>query len=272
MILNSFKIFENQGYAEYQDLSKSIKDWVSSVSFSPEGGKDPDYRFDKKTGRISANADFDIGQSDLDYVENVGLILPHGIKFGVINGDFLINGCALRYSDGFPEIVSGEFSLDNNNMKSLIGGPIKAGSYHCERNDLKDLSGSPVDVEEYFDCSFNPLESFKGAPKKIGTKFTFSRNETRSDEISIEDWSPAGRFEYCGNCGDEKAKLVLSSFSLDDIEWINQEIKKNPGRYILATSRIWNIDSFEWIRDLLKFPEGSQEHIKNGSDMKDIGF
>lgn len=270
-MLKKFKVFENIPAENYYGLPEATKEWIISVSYCPDG-KDPGYELDSKTGEINARCDFDICESDLRYVNGYDLSIPRGIKFGVVDGDFLINSCGLKDTDGLPREVTGEFSLDRNKISSLVGGPLKAGSYYCSWNELKNLEGSPIEVEGNFECSSNPLESLKGFPKKIGGTFTFSRNHNGSDPILIKNCTPAGRFEYLFDCDEWKRKLIISSFDESDIDTINKEIKKNPGKYILIASKMWNLKEFKWIRDLLEFPEGSEDIIKGGSDMAQIGF
>ena len=108
------------------------------------------------------------------------------VNFGVVEGYFDCSYVGLVTLEGAPTEVSESFLCNNNHLKSLIGGPMKAKKYNCSYNDLTNLDGGPEEVESFnckynlittlndsklknvidFDCGHNKLTSLVGSPEK----------------------------------------------------------------------------------------------------------
>ena len=74
-------------------------------------------------------------------------------------------------------VVDGYFDCGYNNLKNLIGCPVKVGgSFLCVSNDLTSLEGCPVDVGSSILCSNNKLTSLVGCPVVIIGEFNCSNN------------------------------------------------------------------------------------------------
>ena len=124
------------------------------------------WKINPETGLVDIEGKFN-GQASDDF-RGGGLL---GIKFGTVDGDFLINGCGLTSLEGCPEEVTGTFNAGNNKIENLIGGPKKVGrSYNINDNKkLVSLEGAPEETGGTFnvnDCYM--LASLEGGPKKAG--------------------------------------------------------------------------------------------------------
>ena len=54
-------------------------------------------------------------------------------------------------------VVSGDFTFEDNKLTSLEGAPQKVGgSFSCAGNKLTSLEGGPKEVPGYFFCYDNP--------------------------------------------------------------------------------------------------------------------
>ena len=145
---------------------KQIKalDKATEKRYSSE--PDSTWGLNPETGLVDIKGKF-IASNSSDFREG-GLL---GIKFGRVDGDFMVNACGLTSLEGCPEEVTGIFSAANNKIENLIGGPKKSGrSYNVNENSkLVSLEGSPEEVGGTFnvnDCRMLP--SLEGGPKKAG--------------------------------------------------------------------------------------------------------
>jgi hypothetical protein len=82
-------------------------------------------------------------------------------------------------------------------LKTLKGGPIKAGRYLCSTNELTSLEGSPQEVSR-FSCCQNKLTSLIGAPRFILNSFDCFENPLTSLE-GIPERTGAMRLSYSAN-------------------------------------------------------------------------
>ena|ERR1035437_294767 len=93
-----------------------------------------------------------------------------GVRNYTINDDLTIDVNGNVYLgdkdlNEFPDyvqfnIVDGYFGLDQNNLESLRGCPIKCGAFACANNNLTSLDHCPREVIGAFECSGN-LKKFK---------------------------------------------------------------------------------------------------------------
>lgn len=146
---------------------KQIKalDKASERIYSSE--PDSTWSLNPETGLVDIKGKF-IASNSPDFREG-GLL---GIKFGRVDGDFMVNACGLTSLEGCPEEITGTFNAGSNKIENLIGGPKKVGkSYNVNGNTkLISLEGSPEEIGEKFnvtDC--NMLPSLEGGPKKAGS-------------------------------------------------------------------------------------------------------
>lgn len=145
-----------------------------------------------------------------------------------VGGSFVCMGNRLQTLKGAPKYVGGNFDCSYNKLEDLEYLPQIKGELICDHNLLiiqdnkvynlyklakgfiikgnLDLSGmglttlpdlSDVVVEGDFNCSDNKLTSLKGAPKKIGGDFDFSKNNIHDTDMHLGDIG--GQIKYDAN-------------------------------------------------------------------------
>lgn len=253
-------------------------------------GSDPDssWSLNPETGLIDVVGRFN-GTSVPDFKE--GSLL--GIKFGKVDGDFLINSCMITSFEGFPEEVTGTFQASSNKIENLVGGPKKVGnSYYITSNQkLTSLEGSPEEVGGTFDvsgcqsltsleggpkraasyeCNSTPIRSLKGAPIEMeGTRPSFSANSCSSLSslegapvlISTTPRPPGYSFTSCENL------YSLEGLPLDKEYYVNLEkngLKPNVLRRALNVAK----ETKSWIVAYLSMFT-DPDFIKTGKAPKD---
>jgi hypothetical protein len=89
------------------------------------------------------------------------------VNFGKIAQNFSIEDNSIRSLKGGPSYVGGRiFSCSNNHLTSLEQGPeIVGGNYYCDDNKLITLKGAPVSIPGSFFCRNNNLTSIEYLPK-----------------------------------------------------------------------------------------------------------
>lgn len=109
------------------------------------------------------------------------------IRFGDVNGDFIINdGGILTTLEGSPERCF-NFICRYSSIENLIGGPKYVGGYYdVENSSLTSLEGAPEEVNGYFDCKENPLTSLEFSPRRVAGFFDCSDTKIESLEGSPE--------------------------------------------------------------------------------------
>lgn len=132
-----------------------------------------------------------------DQIKFLNMVCPNKYKYNLKNGFVDVNGDVNIRDTYHKDLtfipwgeISGNFRLDNNySMTSLKGSPIRIkGSliiYRCFK--LKNLEYCTANIEGTLNCSYNLLESIKGAPRKIGGSFNCSYNEITSLEGAPEE-------------------------------------------------------------------------------------
>lgn len=88
----------------------------------------------------------------------------------IIKGNFNSeHNIILNYLEGGPKEITGNFSINNNQLITLEGGPMKVdGNFMCFNNKLTSLKGCPKEIGGGFYCNYNKLNSLEGIPKKLG--------------------------------------------------------------------------------------------------------
>jgi hypothetical protein len=121
---------------------------------------------ERKILRYKINLDFTIDVDGIVLIENIeDGMFPDYIQFNSINGDF---------------------DCHSNNLKSLVGGPIKiAGSYNCRDNKLTSLQHCPTIIPGWFNCSFNLLKTLNYAPRSVGKTFSCRHNAKKFSESYV---------------------------------------------------------------------------------------
>ncbi len=216
-----------------------------------------------------------------------------GIKFGKVEGDFLINACMLTSMEGFPEEVTGNFNASNNKLENLVGGPKKVGkSYDINSNQkLTSLEGAPEEVGGSFnanqcysllsleggpkrtgtyECNSTPIKSLKGAPVEINSQYaSFSATSCHSLSslegapilISGSPRTPTYSFNLCENL------YSLEGLPLDKEYSVNLEkngLKPNVLRRALNVAK----ETKSWIVAYLSMFT-DPDFIKTGKAPKD---
>jgi len=114
-----------------------------------------------------------------------------------VDGDITaIFNANLTSLEGAPRKV-GNFSVSNNSIKSLVGGPKDvSGSYECNGNKLTSLEGAPREVNKNFVCGGNLLTSLKGSPREVGRDYVCSYNKLTTLKGGPKE---VGGVFYCNN-------------------------------------------------------------------------
>jgi hypothetical protein len=98
--------------------------------------------------------------------------------FSSVEGDFSCNNNHLKTLEGAPIEVGGGFNCTNNHLKTLEGAPIEVGGgFNCNNNHLKTLEGAPREVGGHFLCNNNHLKTLEGAPREVGGVFYCYNNQ-----------------------------------------------------------------------------------------------
>lgn len=113
-------------------------------------------------------------------------IIP--VQFGIVDGDFRVDGNNLKSLAGAPKKVGGGFYALRNKLTSLKGAPKTVGGvFDVSYNKLTDLTDSPQIVGYNFNITNNKLTSLKGAPKTVGGDFNVSdNNKFKPDEDALK--------------------------------------------------------------------------------------
>lgn len=86
-------------------------------------------------------------------------------QFDTVNGDFYANYQSLKNLEGSPRVVTGKFTVDNNNCEfTCEGGPDKVYSITLG-NNCTSLEGMPQEVESFIMCTNSNLTTLKGCGK-----------------------------------------------------------------------------------------------------------
>lgn len=95
-------------------------------------------------------------------------------RFGTVNGHFDANYQDLKNLEGSPRVVTGKFTIDNNNCEfTCEGGPDKVYSIKLGSNCIS-LEGMPQEVESFVMCVNSKLKTLKGCGK--ATSYDFSES------------------------------------------------------------------------------------------------
>jgi hypothetical protein len=134
--------------------------------------------------------------------------LPDFIKFGYVEGDFIIRkappvyyGLTLEQCKKADNIVS-IFSID-----TLEGCPDTVnGNFICEKIGLNSLKGGPKHVYGDYDVRHNSLKSLEGLPKYVEGIFNMYDNEI--DDEAYE-WADKNYPDHSlGSINKGKNKLI----------------------------------------------------------------
>jgi hypothetical protein len=95
-------------------------------------------------------------------------------RFGTVNGHFDANYQNFKDLKGSPRVVTGKFSINNNNSPfTCEGGPDKVYSISLGTNCVS-LEGMPQEVESFVWASGAKLTTLKGCGKAVGYDFSES--------------------------------------------------------------------------------------------------
>lgn len=108
--------------------------------------------------------------------------IPYGIKLGVANGDFYLNNHEIDSFKTLPREIKGNFSIINNNIKSLEDMPKVGKSIELRGNPLESLEGCQQKVNGDFDISSCKLTNLAGAPNSVSGEFKCYNNSLSSLE------------------------------------------------------------------------------------------
>ena len=127
--------------------------------------------------RWSINDEGKVDVDDSVHLRNCDLTkIP--FKFGNVTGHFTCNGNNFKTLKGSPDYVGGYFSCNSNQLISLDGAPTKVGEYFsCSSNKLVNLIGGPKELNGDYYCDWNELVSLEGAPEYLDYDLDCSNNK-----------------------------------------------------------------------------------------------
>jgi len=160
----------------------------------------------------------------------------------IYDGDFEVtdnmvsNGRLIK--DKIPDVVTGNFDCNYNQLINLEGCPKKVGGhFNCNRNQLTSLEGSPEQVAGSFNCDKNKLTTLEGAPVKVGGNFDSRNNDVSLDieEEFIESGSYKDNYGETSQYGYWKDLLnymLKENIPLEEVEgwpegFLNDNLKKS---------------------------------------------
>jgi hypothetical protein len=189
-------------------------------------------------------------------------VLPSkmGIKFGHVEGNFVVYNRNLTSLEGFPSRVDGNFHLIGVGLKSLVGGPTEVGGdYVCEHNPLENLHGAPWKVGKSFVCDQFILD--KGG-------FYRYRDRGLKHFYFKFDWNPEGWIEVLEH-GSPEAQKLMATLPFLDPDYFSSELSRDPVRTVIKLSTIWSrLDPN--VRSKIKIPPGYEESLKSLSELTDF--
>ncbi len=208
------------------------------------------YVIDPKTGMVEIFGDFVLRYG---YYNNL-----MGIKFSKIHGSMDLFKNNLKNCEGFPYEVEGYVDVSHNKIDSLKGcTQIIEEDFLCNNNNLKTLDGGPVEVgnsltrTSFYDVGRNPLVSLKGYPKKFSGAFSSPLFRTSRFTLS--------------NMLDETDSGI---WSLDQIETIlvgkiKDDLNSDPDEVSKVVAPYWDIPDFQRLKEKADFPDYFDKLIKS---------
>jgi hypothetical protein len=217
-------------------------------------GRGSRWKINKDTGLVDVVGNFNIGQ-------DTRLKDLRGLRFGLVDGDFIIDNTNIGSLEGSPKRVNGDFDFSISLVGSLEGSPryiggdfigsinyiefldgcpeIIKGSLFLSRNRLKNLSGLTKNIGYSLDVSNNVLNSLEGCPEKIEGNFNCSDNRNLENLVG-------GPVEVDGDYRCER------NFNLKSLEGAPKYV---DGYFILDNDK-----KFKWT------PEGKFKFILKNRD------
>lgn len=186
-----------------------------------------------------------------------------GIKFGKVEGSFLINKNYLKSLEGCPEIINGgNFYCSDNLLSSLEGSPkIVNGNFWCDGNNLTSLKGATKEVKA-FECEKNHLlKTLEGAPEKASS--------FKCDGFETYDWTLEGKIKILEGGNPVSISLISTIISP---EIIQEEINKNPIEMAIKLKSSWKFLKSNPKYKNINFPKNYSDSIDLLSDLDDIGL
>lgn len=114
-------------------------------------------------------------------------------------------------------IVTGNFTINNNNLTNLIGCPKKVGGdFSCSENSLTSLEGCPTDIGGDFYCGENVnLTSLEHGPKQVGRNYYVNDNALINligAPVNINGWVACNgnNLTSLEGCPDIKSNYILA--------------------------------------------------------------
>lgn len=175
--------------------------------------KDSTWSINPETGLVDIIGNF--SGSSSNSIKNAKNLL--GIKFGRVEGDFIVNACSLTSMEGFPVEVTGSVQASTNRFEDLEGSPRKIGkSFYVNNNTvLKSLKGAPEEVGGDFVIeSCSSLDSLEGCTPKIGGSMRLERTAIRDlkgapKEVGYNSTSVTFYSSYCYNLSSLEGAPIL---------------------------------------------------------------
>lgn len=155
-------------------------------------GRGSRWKINKDSGLVDVDGNFDIGQ-------DTRLKDLRGLRFGVVDGDFIIDNTNIESLDGSPKRVNGNFDFSISLVRSLEGSPrYVGGDFMGSINSIESLNGCPEIIKGSLFLSRNELKNLSGITKNIGFSLDVSGNFLNSLEGCQE------KIEGNFNCSDNK--------------------------------------------------------------------
>jgi hypothetical protein len=116
----------------------------------------------------------------IDYkIKNDFILDEIPINFGVVTGNFNMRGNNIKSLKGLPKTIGGSLYLYDNAIESLEGSPDTVDRMLLDGNKLNNLEGSPERINGDFSVGDNLLTTFLGGPQFVGGYYSFINNPIR---------------------------------------------------------------------------------------------
>jgi hypothetical protein len=154
-------------------MGGATKDVIAKKQDSADGVDVKGIDLSQKGGLASLNLPQDEFDGYID-ASKCGLTSITGLP-AVVNGRLVLNGNDLKNLVGSP-VKTEDMHVCSAKLQSLIGAPDEVTDFHVHGNNLVDLQGAPRVIKKDFHAYSNRLTTMLGAPSRIGGDFLVNDN------------------------------------------------------------------------------------------------
>lgn len=187
----------------FENLDADSVELIEKYSSGP-------WSYDDKTGRVNIEGSFRADGWGADRDSSKLLDLMKRIKFGVIEGDFVITSVRdlddITLEDSCPLEVTGNYSIKDSKITKSIMPPKIGKNIDMPRNKIDELVGFPNRVTGSVYLNGNKLGSLVGSPDYVGGDFNLS------------DQSHTGPFSLKGSPKEVKGGFFAEGISIETLQ------------------------------------------------------